>query len=94
MNWDAKDKLAARTFYIERLKQSLMITHTPAEDKVTHILLFGCKEASERWATLKDQLHDTGQKNPTALRRAPQVGKQGMSTLETSSRPSIRPQLN
>ena len=33
-----------------------MIAGTPQEAKVTHILFYGGKEASERWTTLKDQL--------------------------------------
>ena len=41
-----------------------MITHTPEEDKVTHILFFGGKEASERWETLKEQLKENEQKSP------------------------------
>ena len=52
----AEEKLAAWTFYKERLEQYFMISHTPKEDKVTHILFFGDKEASERWTALKDLL--------------------------------------
>ena len=48
--------LAGWTFYKERLWQYFMITHTPREDRVTHTLFFGGKEASERWTTSKDQI--------------------------------------
>ena len=41
-----------------------MIAHTPKPDKVTHILFFDSKEASERWTTLKDQLSEKDQKDP------------------------------
>ena len=56
MDWQAEDKLAAWTFFTQRLKQYFTIAHTPKEDRVTHILFFGGQEASERWETLKDQL--------------------------------------
>ena len=39
-----------------------MITHTPKADRVTCILYFCGKEASERWAALKDQLSKENQK--------------------------------
>ena len=41
-----------------------MIAHTPEDDRVTHILFFGGKEASERWETMKDQLKEDEQKSP------------------------------
>ena len=40
-----------------------MIAHTSKADRVTHILFFGGKEASERWTALKDQLPEEAQKN-------------------------------
>ena len=48
MDWNAEDKHAAWAFYKERLKQYFMIAGTPQEAKVTHILFYGGKEASER----------------------------------------------
>ena len=40
----------------ERLEQYFVIAGTPKEAKVTHILFYGGKEASERWTALKDQV--------------------------------------
>ena len=54
-------KLAAWSFYKERLEQYFMITHSPKEDMVTHILFFGGKEASERWAALNDWVEEDQQ---------------------------------
>ena len=55
MDWNAEDKQAAWAFYRERLEQYFMIAGTPKEARVTHILFYGGKEASERWTALKDQ---------------------------------------
>ena len=52
----AEDKQAAWASYRERLEQYFIIAGTPCEAKVTHILFYGGKEASERWTTLKDQV--------------------------------------
>ena len=49
MDWNTKDKLAVWSFYKEKLAQYFVITHTLKEDRVTHILFFGGKEASEKW---------------------------------------------
>ena len=51
-----EDKQAAWAFYRERLEQYFVIAGTPREAKVTHILFYGGKEASERWTALKDQV--------------------------------------
>ena len=56
MDWNAEDKQAAWAFYRERLEQYFMIAGTPKEARVTHILFYGGKEASERWTALKDQV--------------------------------------
>ena len=56
MDWNAEDKQAAWAFYRERLEQYFIIAGTLCEAKVTHILFYGGKEASERWTTLKDQV--------------------------------------
>ena len=56
MDWNAEDKQAAWAFYRERLEQYFMIAGTPREARVTHILFYGGKEASERWTALKDQV--------------------------------------
>ena len=56
MDWNAEDKQAAWAFYRERLEQYFVIAGTPKEAKVTHILFYGGKEASERWTALKDQV--------------------------------------
>ena len=56
MDWNAEDKLTAWTFFRERLEQYFMIAATPQAAKVTHILFYGGKEASERWIALKDQV--------------------------------------
>ena len=63
MDWNAEDKQAAWAFYRERLEQYFMIAGTPKEAKVTHILFYGGKEASERWTALKDQVE--GNKDDT-----------------------------
>ena len=55
MDWNAEDKQAAWAFYRERLEQYFVIAGTPNGAKVTHILFYGGKEASERWTALKDQ---------------------------------------
>ena len=47
MDWNAEDKQAAWAFYRERLEQYFVIAGTPNEAKVTHILFYGGKEASE-----------------------------------------------
>ena len=56
MDWNAEDKQAAWAFYRERLEQYFVIAGTPKEARVTHILFYGSKEASERWTALKDQV--------------------------------------
>ena len=56
MDWNAEDKQAAWAFYRERLEQYFVIAGTPNGAKVTHILFYGGKEASERWTALKDQV--------------------------------------
>ena len=56
MDWNAEDKQAAWAFYRERLEQYFVIAGTPKEARVTHILFYGGKEASERWTALKDQM--------------------------------------
>ena len=56
MDWNAEDKQAAWAFYRERLEQYFVIAGTPNVAKVTHILFYGGKEASERWTALKDQV--------------------------------------
>ena len=56
MDWNAEDKQAAWAFYRERLEQYFLIAGTPKEARVTHILFYGGKEASERWTALKDQV--------------------------------------
>ena len=38
------------------MEQSFIIADTPNETKVTHILFYGGKEASEQWTALKDQV--------------------------------------
>ena len=70
MDWNAEDKLAAWTFYRERLEQYFMIASTSEEAKVTHILLYGGKEASERWTTFKDQVDTDQQINSEAIFKA------------------------
>ena len=56
MDWNAEDKQAAWAFYRESLEQYFVIAGTPKEAKVTHILFYDGKEASERWTALKDQV--------------------------------------
>ena len=56
MDWNAEDKQAAWAFYRERLEQYFVIAGTPREAKVTHILFYGGKEASECWTALKDKV--------------------------------------
>ena len=56
MDWNTEDKQAAWAFYRERLEQYFVIAGTPREARVTHILFYGGKEASERWTALKDQV--------------------------------------
>ena len=57
MDWNAEDKLAAWTFFRERVEQYFVIASTPPQAaKVTHILFYCGKEASERWTALNDQL--------------------------------------
>ena len=56
MDLNAEEKQAAWAFYRERLEQYFMIAGTPREVRVTHILFYGGKEASEQWTALKDQV--------------------------------------
>ena len=64
MDWNAEDKVVTWNFFKQRLEQYFMITHTPEDDRVTHILFFGGKKASERWEALKEQLKEDEQKEP------------------------------
>ena len=48
IDWNAEDKQAVWAFYRERLQQYFVIAGTPHEAKVTHILFYGGKEASEQ----------------------------------------------
>ena len=68
MDWNAEDKQAAWAFYRERLKQYFMIAGTPNETKVTHILFYGGKEASEQWTALKDQVERNKNDADTVLK--------------------------
>ena len=70
MHWNTEDKLAAWSFYKERLEQYFVIAHTSMEDRVTHILLFCGKEASERWTALKDQVDEDKHKDADAVFKA------------------------
>ena len=79
MDWNAEDRLAAWTFYKERLEQYFMIAHTPKEDRVTHILFFGGKETSERWTALKDHMEEDKQTD------ADEVFKAFVSSFKKSS---------
>ena len=54
VDWNAEDKQAAWAFYRERLEQYFVIAGKEA--KVSHILFYSGKEASERWTALKDQV--------------------------------------
>ena len=67
MDWNAEDKLAAWTFFKQRLQQYFVIAHTPEEDWVTHILFFGGKEASEGREALKNQLKEEEQTDPAKV---------------------------
>ena len=78
MDWNAEDKQAAWAFYRERLEQYFVIAGTPREAKVTHILFYGGKEASERWTALKDQVQ--GNKDDTDT-----VFKASANSFEKSS---------
>ena len=53
MDWNAEDKQAAWAFYRERLEQYFVIAGTPREARVTHILFYGGKEASEAMDSLE-----------------------------------------
>ena len=70
MDWNAEDKLAAWSFYKERLEQYFVITYTPKEDRVTHILFFGGKEPSETWIALKDQVDEDKQSDADTVFKA------------------------
>ena len=70
MDWNAEDKLAAWTFFRERLEQYFIIVSTPKAAKVTHILFYGGKEASERWTALKDQVDETKLKDAVTVFKA------------------------
>ena len=101
MDWNAEDKQVAWAFYRERLEQYFVIAGTPKEARVTHILFYGGKEASEQWTALKDQVEgnkdeaDTVFKAlPIALRKAPVIGRPGTSTCLTSSTTRTKPRLN
>ena len=89
MDWNAEDKQAAWAFYRERLEQYFIIAGTPNEAKVTHILFYGGKEASEQWTALKDQVEGNNDDSdtpclrplPIALKRAPVTGRPGNEYL-------------
>ena len=68
MDWNAEDKQAAWAFYRERLEQYFVIAGTPKGAKVTHILFYGGKEASERWTALKDQVQGNIDEADTAFK--------------------------
>ena len=51
-----RKNLQCGVFFRERLEQYFMIASTLQAAKVTHILFYGGKEASERWTALKDQV--------------------------------------
>ena len=68
MDWNAEDKQAAWAFYRERLEQYFVIAGTPNEAKVTHILFYGGKEASERWTALKDQVEGNKDDSDTVFK--------------------------
>ena len=68
MDWNAEDKQAAWAFYRERLEQYFVIAGTPREAKVTHILFYGGKEASERWTALKDQVEGNKDDSDTVFK--------------------------
>ena len=101
MDWTAEDKQAAWAFYRERLEQYFMIAGTPNGAKVTHILFYGGKEASERWTALKDQVEGNKDDADTVFKafansfeKGPVIGRPGMNTCQTSSSPSTKPRLN
>ena len=85
-----------------RLEQYFIIAGTLHDTKVTHILFYGGKEASEQWTALKDQVDQNKLNDPNtvfkafanSLRRAPVTGRPGRNIYQTSSRPSTRPWLN
>ena len=68
MDWNAEDKQAAWAFYRERLEQYFIIAGTPNEAKVTHILFYGGKEASEQWTALKDQVEGNKDDSDTVFK--------------------------
>ena len=68
MDWNAEDKQAAWAFYRERLEQYFIIVGTPNEAKVTHILFYGGKEASEQWTALKDQVEGNKDDSDTVFK--------------------------
>ena len=67
MDCSAENKLAASSYYKEGLEQYFVITHTP---RVTHILFFGDKEASERWTALKGQVEEDQQTDADTVFKA------------------------
>ena len=102
MDWNAEDKLAAWTFFRQRLELYFVIASTPQAAKVTHILFYGGKEASERWTTLKDQVVEDKRMDAetvfkafaNSFEKALVTGKPGINTLQTSNRPNTRPRLS
>ena len=101
MDWNAEDKQAAWAFYRERLEQYFVIAGTPREARVTHILFYGGKEASERLTALKDQVEGNKDEADTVFKafansfeKAPVIGRPGTSTCLTSSRTRTKPWLN
>ena len=101
MDQNAEDKQAAWAFYRERLEQYFVIAGTPQEAKVTHILFYSGKEASERWTALKDQVDQNklDDSDTVFMAFANSFEKSsshwpGTSISLTSSRSSTRPRLN
>ena len=101
MDWNAEDKQAAWAFYRERLEQYFVIAGTPKEARVTHILFYGGKEASEQWTALKDQVEGNKDEADTVFKafansfeKSSVIGRPGTSTYLTSNRTRTKPQLN
>ena len=99
IDWNAEDKQVAWAFYKESLEQYFVIADTPEAAKVTDILFYGGKEASERWTVLKDQVDQIKLKDLQTVFTAfansfKNTGRPGMNTSQTSNRPSTRPWLS
>ena len=83
MDWNAEDKQAAWAFYRERLEQYFVIAGTPREAKVTHILFYGGKEASEQWTALKDQVEGNKDDADTVFKAFANSFEKSSSHLQT-----------